>query len=258
MIFARAFFTAFMALCLFMHLSPASAKDDMPSKSEILKMLQAGGKKKDIPKEDVDDVVRYDDAAISAMDVDGFHLHMTEQEAKDNAAEKGWTGGWNSELKGDREDYTQTFEQENKRITLFRYKTFDGQVKIYQIEFTRYYDDPQNGEVLAEKLIEKYGEPTTKSASATHASLQYLPNYHKSLSRTCMDISRMPDQKCIDYRARNVGSSTMRISVQPDQINIVLDGLKEAGKEQDKLEEHRKELKDAETKKNSEGKSLDF
>ncbi len=227
------------------------------TKEEIKELLNNNGKFKTSSKDKVkkEEAPSYTVEDLSEMTVDGFHLHMSEEDAKAFAAQEGWSEGWRTDVKiGEMESYTHSFKQDNKMLTMYRYGTLEEGAKVFYIEFVRYYDEEQNPEVMAEKLIEKYGAPTKKSVNNKGARLRYMTASRVDMEKRCPPTSR----KVQCRGAGGVATVEAEINVSPKQIEVILRDEKTARNVQVAAKKQKKQREDELRRQNSEKEELDF
>lgn len=240
--------------------------DSKPSKEEILKMMSShDAKNKKASATDKkhvnyqhEDGPLYTAEQIYDMQVDGFYIHMTEEEAKALVAENGYKYGWRTPHTADTYASSMSggynrFETDNRTLRMYRYNTMDGPTKVYNIMFTRSYDEEINMDVMVDKLVEKYGEPTTVKHSYRDRKLRYLLDGYLEGEDVCPETSNM-SFTCMKAPYRRL--PIVEITVTKKSVSINMKDVGTAIAETDKLKARTKKIKDAEAAKNT--KDIDF
>ena len=166
------------------------------------------------------------------MSIAEFKLMMTEEEVRETVKREGWSGGWvdnNIPPPETIETTGYTFKKGTDQIiSLYRYKTADDDsYKIYAIEFAKKFPANQNMDILVQRLLEKYGEPTNIKRDGANIVFEYSPDNKMSGVRDCQSISQQKQPKCFLYVTWLKGPR-MTIKISRKGLEMVLENENEA------------------------------
>ncbi|OIN87668.1 MAG: hypothetical protein AUJ12_00745 [Alphaproteobacteria bacterium CG1_02_46_17] len=173
----------------------------------------------------------YKQSFFDTLSISDFKLYMSSTEAQTIIARDGWQGGWDKapELPDTIETIGYPYTQgKDTSVALYRYRrSDDGTFRIYAIEFIRRFDQDQSVQILTQKLIEKYGDPTNTEISKKLILLQYSPNRTMRDNDRCDSRSQMHKPQCMAYVAWAKGPK-FTIKITSRAIEMTLEDQTEA------------------------------
>ncbi len=172
----------------------------------------------------------YNQKFFDQLSISDFKLYMPSTDAEKIVTRDGWKGGWdNAPLPETIETVGYPFKQgKDTTITLYRYRRSDDDTfRIYALEFVKRFDQDQSVQILTQKLIEKYGEPTNAEISRQSTILQYSPDRTMRNNELCKTQYQMQKAQCMSYVAWAKGPK-LTIKVTAKSIELTLEDQTEA------------------------------
>ncbi|MCB1559210.1 MAG: hypothetical protein KDJ50_09845 [Alphaproteobacteria bacterium] len=169
----------------------------------------------------------FEDATIA-----DFHLLMTADDAIKILSENGWRGGW-LENNTPEPETIETFGHAFRRgadttISLYRYKTSDTkETKIYAIEYTQKFDRIQDIDILAQKIMDKYGDPTNITREGMYTVFLYSQDNKMMNMKDCASAYKQNQPKCFLYTTW-LKSPKLTAKISPKSIELTLENEGEA------------------------------
>ncbi len=119
----------------------------------------------------------YTSEQIRGMSVAGLHLGMLQSDAYETLKKGEFEGNFKP-FDGNSTN-TQVWVKVDQKIAPFRFLTRDKEVKLWAINFAQSFDKAQSQEALKNKIIEKYGVPTSVQTDGMNGdiSLEYHIKY---------------------------------------------------------------------------------
>ena len=129
----------------------------------------------------------YSGDAIRAKSVAGLRLGMTADEADRALKDGGFEGSFKKY--SDTETTASSWVKVDQRVTPFRFRAADGQVRIWTIMFEQRFDRPQSVDALVGMVTDKYGAATERQAVTPVPTVKLTYHAHFTVDHQLSIIS---------------------------------------------------------------------
>ncbi|GJD61023.1 hypothetical protein [Methylobacterium frigidaeris] len=116
----------------------------------------------------------------------------------------------------------------DQRVSPFRFRAADGQIRIWTIMFEQRFDRPQSVEALSDLIVKKYGTPTESQKFSTDTPVKFLYHPHFTVDHQLSTAACQsgPDvfcpQKQYEAFERELRMPILEISITPRSIRARL------------------------------------
>lgn len=152
----------------------------------------------------------YTEAEIRNFTVAGLTLNMPASVASSVLLKEGYTGHF-GKFTSD-ETSVSGWRKGSEDVFPFRYQTLAGEVRLAEVQFKQRFDSPQSVDILMQKVLQRYGRPSSTTVLSDRRDLKYHVLY------------RCEFASCGDNAAylREQSKPALVISITPTEVDVDL------------------------------------